>query len=160
MKLLRLQIQMAAITLCAFQRRKYRTADTHGGIEGSVVLSHDRVHTLEAETGYLAELKRVIPQDIHTARAKMVIDLRGGGRCDLEGSQQAMISSSFALLTPRISSSRSGSFSSTFNVSAPNRSTISSAVLPPMPLISREDRYPLIPSRVWGTISSHCATCS
>ena len=69
MKLLRLQIQMAAITLCAFQRRKYRTADTHGGIEGPVVLSHDRVHTLEAETGYLAELKRVIPCLLYTSDA-------------------------------------------------------------------------------------------
>ena len=87
-KLFRLQIQMAAISLCAFQRRKHRAADTHGGIEGPVVLSHDRVHALEAETGYLAELKGVIPQDIHAACAKMVIDLCGGGGGDLEGSQQ------------------------------------------------------------------------
>ena len=87
MKLLRLQIQMTAISLCALQRRKYRATDTHRGIEGPVVLSHDRVHTLEAETGHLTEFKRVIPQDIHTLRAKMVIDLCGGGRCDLEGSQ-------------------------------------------------------------------------
>ena len=87
MKLLRLQVQMTAISLCAFQCRKYRATDTHGGIEGPVVLSHDRVHTLEAETGYLAELKGVVPQDIHAACAKMVIDLRGGGGGDLEGSQ-------------------------------------------------------------------------
>lgn len=29
-KLFRLKIQMAAITLCTLQRRKYRAADTHG----------------------------------------------------------------------------------------------------------------------------------
>ena len=86
-KLLRFQIQVAAVAPGTFQCGKHRATDTHRGIERPVVLPHNSVHALEAEAGYLAEFKGIIPQDIHAVRSEMVIDLRGRSGRDLKRSQ-------------------------------------------------------------------------
>ena len=79
---------MAVLCAGSLQRIEQRPLNTHGVVEIAARLLYDGVNPLKAEAGNLAQPKRTFPQQLHTVRPKVFIDLHGCGGGHLERGQK------------------------------------------------------------------------
>ena len=83
-QLLPLQKEMTMLVSGVLQRVEQRPLDTHGVVQFASRLLNDGVHAAKAKAGDLAQAKRTLFENFHTARAKLLINLLRGLRRHLE----------------------------------------------------------------------------
>ena len=71
------------------QRVQHRALDALSAVQAVVRLTDDAIHTLESETGNLAQIIRAFFEDVHTRRAEVLINFQRRGGCDFERPQKA-----------------------------------------------------------------------
>ena len=82
------QKQMPLTAFAVLQRPKQRAFDTHRVVQVASVFLDDGVYPQKAEAGHLTKLEWTLFQDIHTGRAKILIDFLGCLWRDLKRGEQ------------------------------------------------------------------------
>ena len=82
------QEQMALAALAVLQRPEQCALDPHGVVQVAAVFLNDGVNPEKSKTGYLAQLKGTLFQDVHTGGSEVLVDFQGRFWCDLEWGEQ------------------------------------------------------------------------
>ena len=88
-QIFRWQKQMPRFTAGILQRVQHRTLDALGAVQAVIRFTDDAIHTLESETGNLAQIIRAFFEDVHTRRTKILINFQRRGGRNFERSQKA-----------------------------------------------------------------------
>ena len=78
------QEQMALAALAVLQRPEQCALDPHGVVQVAAVFLDDGIYPEKSKTGYLAQLKGTLFQDVHTGGSEVLVDFQGRFRRDLE----------------------------------------------------------------------------
>ena len=82
------QEQMSFAALAVLQRPEQCAFDPHGVMQVAAVFLNDGIYPEKSKTGYLAQLKGTLFQNVHTGRPEVLVDLQGRFRRDLEWGEQ------------------------------------------------------------------------
>ena len=70
-----MQEQMSLAALAVLQRPEQCAFDPHGVMQVAAVFLNDGIYPEKSETGYLAQLKGTLFQNVHTGGPKVLVNL-------------------------------------------------------------------------------------